>query len=75
MIIFLAPSLGLYQPYLIHTLSIEVSIKFHQLVKTKLGLSARPRIGLASTCAGRGIWAGETGPATGPGRKQGEKEK
>jgi hypothetical protein len=27
MIIFLAPSLGLYQPHLIHTLSIEVSTK------------------------------------------------
>jgi hypothetical protein len=27
MIIFLAPPLGLYQPYLIHTLSIDVSTK------------------------------------------------
>jgi hypothetical protein len=35
----LALPLGMYQPYLIHTLSIKVSTKFHQLSKTKLGLS------------------------------------
>jgi hypothetical protein len=29
----------MYQPYLIHTLSIKVSTRFHQLSKTKLGLS------------------------------------
>jgi hypothetical protein len=35
----LASPLGMYQPYLIHTLSIKVSTRFHQLSKTKLGLS------------------------------------
>jgi hypothetical protein len=35
----LASPLGIYQPYLIHTLSIKVSTRFHQLSKTKLGLS------------------------------------
>jgi hypothetical protein len=34
----LASSLGVYQPYLIHTLSIKLSIRFHQLSKTKIGL-------------------------------------
>jgi hypothetical protein len=29
----------MYQPYLIHILSIKVSTRFHQLSKTKLGLS------------------------------------
>jgi hypothetical protein len=31
--------LGMYQPYLIHTLSIKVGTRFYQLSKTKLGLS------------------------------------
>jgi hypothetical protein len=38
----LASSLGVYQPYLIHTLSIKISTRFHQLPKTKLGLSISP---------------------------------
>jgi hypothetical protein len=35
----LASPFGMYQPYLIHTLSIKVSTRFHQLSKTRLGLS------------------------------------
>jgi hypothetical protein len=35
----LASPLEMYQLYLIHTLSINVSTMFHQLSKTKLGLS------------------------------------
>jgi hypothetical protein len=31
----------MYQPYLIHTLSIKVSTRFHQLFKAKLGLSPK----------------------------------
>jgi hypothetical protein len=38
----LASPLEMYQPYLIHTLSIKVSTRFHQLSKTKLGLSISP---------------------------------
>jgi hypothetical protein len=33
----------MYQPYLIHTLSIKVCTRFHQLSKTKLGLSTYSR--------------------------------
>jgi hypothetical protein len=35
----LASPFGMYQSYLIHTLNIKVSTRFHQLSKTKLGLS------------------------------------
>jgi hypothetical protein len=35
----LASPLGMYQPYLIHTRSIKISTRFHQLSKTKLELS------------------------------------
>jgi hypothetical protein len=37
----LASPLGMYQPYLLHILSIKVSTWFHQLSKIKLGLSER----------------------------------
>jgi hypothetical protein len=39
----LASPLGMYQPYLIYTLGIKVSTRFHQLSKTKLGLSPMTR--------------------------------
>jgi hypothetical protein len=35
MIIFLAPSLGLYQPYLMHILSIEVSTKVSSIIENQ----------------------------------------
>jgi hypothetical protein len=39
----IASPIGMYQPYLIHTLSIKVSTRFHRLSKTKLGLSTCSR--------------------------------
>jgi Ser-tRNA(Ala) deacylase AlaX len=39
MIIFLAPPLGLYQPHLIHTLSIEISTKVSSISQNQTKLS------------------------------------